>query len=321
MHIAVIFTGGTIGSRTDNGRMDVHAAANYTLLERFRSAGVTFEPVEPYSVLSENLSARELNLLQDTVCDTLRSAPDGILITHGTDSLQYTAAALALAFADTAVPLVLVSAAYPLEHPQTNGFANFEAALAFIRQGGPKGVYVSYRNDGTDTVTIHHALRLLQHGEGVADLFSLGTAAALYENGHVRITHTDTSAKAALGPVRYCDRAPILVIDSVPGNGYTYSLDGIKAVLLKPYHSATLNTDSDAFAAFCHRAREQGIPVFVSGVKAGPSYQSSARFDELHIRTAPYSTFASLYMKLWAGISLGRDLEAFANTAVSCEWL
>ena len=321
MRISVIFTGGTIGSRTQNGPTDIDAAAKYTLLEPFKADGLCFEPVEPYSILSENLSANELNRLQGTVRDVLRTTPDGIIVTHGTDTLHYTAAALALAFADADVPIVLVSAAYPLAHPQTNGFANFEGALTFIRHSGQTGVFVSYRNSGTDEVTVHHALRLLQHSEGGADLFSLGEPAARCKGDALLTACPVDGPTAALGTVTYTDAAPILVIDSVPGGRYAYTLDGVRAVLLKPYHSATLNTDSEALRAFGRRAFEAGIPVYVSGVKSGPAYQSTARFDELHIRKAPYSTAIALYMKLWAAASLDRDIDAVVNSPVACEWL
>ncbi len=322
MRISIIFTGGTIGSLTKSEWVGIDSSAKYMLLSRFENTDgeISFETVAPYSVLSENLTATELNLLQTTVRQVLDTKPDGVIITHGTDTLQYSAAAVAMAFADADVPLVFVSADYPLDNDRTNGYRNFEAAVAFIRHGGYRGVFVSYQNENADTVTVHPALRLLQHGEGLADLHSLGGATvAAYDTALHPKDYPPVKAPSPLGIVTYCEDAAILVAESLPGQRYAYDLDGVRAVLLKPYHSATLNTDSEALAALCRRAYERGIPVFVYGVKAGPAYESSARFEELHIRIAPYSTFAALYMKLWAAISLGRDLERFVNTPVADE--
>lgn len=323
MTISVIFTGGTIGSLTKKEWMGIDDATNYMLLSRFENSDndVVFQTSAPYSVLSENLSAEELNRLQSAVQQELEKHPDGIIVTHGTDTLQYTAAALEYAFADADIPVVLVSADYPLDHEQTNGYINFEAAVAFIKSRKAKGVFVSYRNSGAEKTNIHIASRLLQHGEGAADVYSIGEAVYATYDGTLTVTSElpDRGFKG-LGAVSYHRYAQILAVESAPGNDYAYSLDGIKAIILKPYHSATLNTMSEELAALCRRAQEAGIPVFVSGVKTGIGYESSKLFGALNITVAPYSTYIALYMKVWAAISLGKDVTAFVNTPLAHEW-
>lgn len=321
MTISVIFTGGTIGSLTKNEWVGIDASAKYMLLNRFSHADdVVFDTVEPYSVLSENLSAAELNRLQDAVQAELQKRPDGIIITHGTDTLQYAAAAIEFAFADAALPIVFVSADYPLDNDRSNGHINFEAAVGFIRHSGAKGVFVSYKNQNRDTVDIHMASRLRQHAESSANLYSLGDSVCATYNGALTVCRTiDAADTAALGVVPYTDDAAVLTIESVPGNRYAYALDGVKAILLKPYHSATLNTQSAALEALCQRAHTAGIPVIVAGVPSGGGYESSQRFDDLHIHVAPYSGFAALYMKLWAAVSLGRDILSAVDTPIAHE--
>ncbi len=323
MTISVVFTGGTIGSLTKKEWVGIDNATNYMLLSRFENADadITFRTVAPYSVLSENLSAAELNLLQETVKEELEKEPDGIIVTHGTDTLQHTAAALEYAFADAKVPVVLVSADYPLDNENTNGYINFEAAVALIKSREAKGVFVSYRNSHINTVDIHIASRLLQHREGSASVYSLGDAVYATYDGMLTMRSVMTSENPkGLGAVRYSNHAPILSVESVPGNPYAYTLDGIKAIILKPYHSATLNTKSEELAELCRRAKEKEIPVFVSGVKSGVAYESSKLFGYLNIKAAPYSTYVALYMKVWAAISLGEDIVEFVNTPIANEW-
>lgn len=323
MTISVIFTGGTIGSLTKKEWVGIDNATNYMLLSRFENADtdITFRTVAPYSVLSENLSAAELNLLQETVKKELEKEPDGIIVTHGTDTLQHTAASLEYAFADATIPVVLVSADYPLDNEKTNGYANFEAAVALIKSREAKGVFVSYRNSGTDTVNIHIASRLFQHSEGSADVHSLGNSVyATYDGTLALHSVTAVDNPKGLGAVLYSHHAPILSVESAPGNPYAYTLDGIKAIILKPYHSATLNTTSEELAELCRRAKEEKIPVFVSGVKSGISYESSKLFGLLNIKAAPYSTYVALYMKIWAAISLGKDIVDFVRAPIANEW-
>jgi len=59
---------------------------------------------------------------------------DGIIITHGTDTLAYTAAALSFYFNAIKIPILLVSSDYPLDDSKANGLDNFMCAVEFIRQ-------------------------------------------------------------------------------------------------------------------------------------------------------------------------------------------
>lgn len=322
MTISIIFTGGTIGSLTKKEWVGIDDSAKYMLLNRFdnKAKGVEFQISAPYSVLSENLSANELNILQAEIKSELAKKPDGIIVTHGTDSLQYTAAALEYAFADTPVPIVLVSADYPLDNEKTNGYINFEAAVEFIINTKLKGVFVSYKNSDSDIANIHIASRILQHAEGSAEIYGIGQSVCATYEGKITMLDTELSVNAkGIGVVEYSENSHILSVESVPGNSYNYSLDEIKAIILKPYHSATLNTQSEGLSKLCEKAYDSNIPVFVCGVKSGIGYESTKLFTKLNINAAPYSSFISLYMKIWVAVSRGLDIEKFVDTAIANE--
>ena len=138
MRIALILTGGTICSRVGHDgtrRSDVGTAStvleqHYRLAHPFSS--VQFEVQMPLNRLSEDL-------IPDDWCVILRSIAsldlrryDGIIIAHGTDTLEQTAGMLSAALADISIPVILVSAIEPLDESQTNGHANFEAAVKLI---------------------------------------------------------------------------------------------------------------------------------------------------------------------------------------------
>ena len=55
----------------------------------------------------------------------MKNAYDGVIITHGTDTLQYTAAFTGYIMAGAQIPIVLVSANYVLEDVRSNGVDNF----------------------------------------------------------------------------------------------------------------------------------------------------------------------------------------------------
>ena len=312
MKILVIFTGGTIGSLLKDGWISTDATANYMLLERYNNGEDVFDTVRPYSILSENLSASQLNCLQEEIAKNLNSDYDGIIVTHGTDTLHYTSCAIEYAFADSRLPIVFVSADYPLENEKSNGYKNFEAAVEFIRSGVWAGVFVSYKNDNKEETDIHIPSRILSHAECSGNVYSIdGRTFASYDGKIVLKDERTDKECCPIGITEYSAESGILCIESYPGNSYSYSLEGIRAVILRPYHSSTLNTANKGFVDFCKRASEADVPVFLVNADGKKNYESLKMLDELKIRVLPYGTFVSAYMKIWAGISTCDDASEF----------
>ena len=315
MKILVIFTGGTIGSSIKQGGADVDQTMQHVLLKQYKNdSNIEFITSSPYSVLSENLSAIELNLLQNEIAKGLESDNDGIIVTHGTDTLQYTAAAIEIAFSNTNRPIVFVSADYPLENPKTNGHINFEAAVEFIKTKKQNGVFVSYKNNTEKKTAIHIASHILQHLELDSNIYSLDSAPFATYDKEIVFNHEPIRPESSIGTVNYMSNPGILSIESCPGNHYSYSLEQVQAIILKPYHSGTLNTSNHAFCNFCRQAKERKVPVFVMSSSTNVSYKSTELYHDLGITPIYHSTYISAYIKIWAAISLGKSADTFVNT-------
>lgn len=317
MKILVIFTGGTIGSRLQDGWIGPDDSLKYTLIDNYRRAtgdSVDFVCLEPYSLLSENLSAKEINLLIKSVCDNLDKGFDGIIVTHGTDTLQYSAAALSYAVGSDSIPVVLVSSGFPLSDPRSNGDINFKAAVEFIKQRLGKGVYAAYKNDG-DCVKLHRGTELLSHPESSDFLSSLPSRcyAKFSENGFSILNSAEPVVIEALGRYELCFDPKILVITVHPGDSYCYDLSRYNAVIIRPYHSGTLDTCNPQFFAFCKAAYERNIPVFVTNIPDGAAYESSKAFEGLNVIPLLNSAFINVYVKTWIAISLGKDVNNFVS--------
>lgn len=111
-----------------------------------------FVTASPLTILSENLLPDDWKTIADCVRKRLTPDMAGVVITHGTDTLGYSAAALSFMLAGLPVPVALVSANLPLEDPRSNGTANFLAAVDFIRTEKLPGVFVFYRQQERDQV-------------------------------------------------------------------------------------------------------------------------------------------------------------------------
>ena len=110
MKLLVILTGGTIGSGFCEEFISLNENSKNVLLDGYNHLQI--DTVQPYTILSEQLKAEYINLLIKCVGENLNKDYDGIIITHGTDTLQYTASALSCIYSNTSIPVVLVSSNY-----------------------------------------------------------------------------------------------------------------------------------------------------------------------------------------------------------------
>ncbi len=307
MKILVIFTGGTIGSSVNDGWISPDSKSKKLLIERYKQKfgnEVEFITSEPYTILSENLDAKHLNLLIEEVRKAVHRNYDGIIVTHGTDTLQYSATALSYALGNNCLPVILVSSNYPLHDERANGSANFEAAVEFIKQRQGKGVFVAYRNFDNRTY-FHAGINLLTHLEYDDSVYTLNNNYyAEYVEGKIVLHRRFVDCRAAeADKTKLIEEPKILVINSHPADSFDYETNNYNAVIIRPYHSATLNTSNSKLKSFCKKASEQNIPVYVSSVTPGITYESSSQFANLAIRTTPNITFTDLFIKLWFDIS------------------
>ncbi len=324
MKILVVFTGGTIGSAVSDGWISPTEEMKYLLLEKYRERtgdDMHFDTLTPYTILSENLCAKNINSLIECVGENINNY-DGIIVTHGTDTLQYSAASLAYAFGCNCAPVVLVSSNYPINDDRANGIDNFISAVEFIKSQTGSGVFVSYKNKDEKT-KIHLASRIVSHVESFDEIYSIDNQPfAVYDE---KINHNPdfkySESGNAVADAHFCEQSQILSVVAIPGDSFNYDLLKYKAVILRPYHSGTLNTKSKAFVCFCKRAKELAIPVFVVNVHDGTTYESSKLYDDLGITVLPMCSFVSVYIKTWLAVSLEKNIKEFVCTAVMNEFL
>ncbi|GEE03321.1 L-asparaginase [Gordonia spumicola] len=133
----MITTGGTAASRTtDDGAVPVLSAAD---LVPPTSDDVTVTPVELMAVDSSSMTTRQQFEVVRAVADAFAD-PEvvGVVVTHGTDTLEETAFLVDLFAADPR-PVVFTGAQYPSDHPDSDGPANIAAAAALAADPDNRG--------------------------------------------------------------------------------------------------------------------------------------------------------------------------------------
>ncbi len=305
MNILVIFTGGTIGSTYKDGYISTEASTRYALIEKYKAQSdhrVSFVTDAPYNILSENLTGSYINKLIDCLRRHEKDDIEGIIITHGTDTLQYSAAALGMIFRSIDKPVVFVSSNYVLEDTRANGLNNFSNAVAFICKQISNGIFVSYDN------IIHDALCLFPHMQYDDKLYSLDdnifgsfSDGIFYKNDN----YVSTDLEKLLPDFIISDKklfsecAPVLCVRAVPGQLYPAISEDTRAVLLDSYHSGTLNTATHTLANFVHNATNKKIPVYLTGLQDTIQYESTKKYDSIGIKVLPKLSIITAYMLLW----------------------
>lgn|GEM_PF-3461136 len=352
-NILLIFTGGTINSVEKDGYIcpsgeeprkklvawfDSHIRGQ---LEEANLAKIRFSSMTPFEILSENLSGEYIKQISDIVERALAKPNvlldrnvvanntntgsnscfyDGILVMCGTDTLSYLTAALGLLFGDCGVPIVTVSAAYPLSDSRTNGYVNFTNAVKLVIERQLSGVFCSYENPGYyyNGKNIYPAADVLAIGNytdairSAFDCYDVPETAEMIRRGTSPFNHRKTLwQKCKLPAVMHCpdlDQASVLYLRPYPGMKYPrlhprmqnhQNVKYYDAVLLDSYHSGTYPAGTKEFEEFMQDAQEGGIPVYIVGVPEGVTYESTKAYGEYGIRILPPMTGPSAYMMLW----------------------
>ena len=141
--VLLITTGGTIASRPGDSGLapDIPASELLRCLDgltdRYR---ITTR--ELLNLDSSNIQADEWILIARTVHEALDDY-DGVVITHGTDTMAYTAAMLSFMLQGLRKPVVLTGSQMPVEDPLTDARSNMFTAFAAVECGIP-GVSIAF---------------------------------------------------------------------------------------------------------------------------------------------------------------------------------
>ncbi len=141
--ITLISTGGTVASRIDYKTGAVTTAFTpeelYMTVPELKSIA-NFRVHQLFQMFSQDMEPEHWLLLARTIKEHIENGADGVIITHGTDIMHYTAAALALMLRDLPVPVLLIGAQRSSDRGSSDAFSNMICAARFAAKGDYGGV-------------------------------------------------------------------------------------------------------------------------------------------------------------------------------------
>jgi len=140
--ILLLTTGGTIASLAGSDGLEPHRS---DVMERELNQLRTYYSITVEDVMcldSSNIRPAEWQHLARSIFD-LRAGFDGIVISHGTDTMAYSASAISFMLPNIDLPVVFTGSQLPLADMLSDGPDNLRTAFAMAASGKP-GVFLAF---------------------------------------------------------------------------------------------------------------------------------------------------------------------------------
>jgi glutamyl-tRNA(Gln) amidotransferase subunit D len=154
-NVAMIITGGTISSRLDpktGGVISTDAEEILNIAPEMKELCNVVKIEKPFMKWSENMSFLDWKKLAET-CEKLLNDEeiDGIIITHGTDFLHYTSAALSFFIQNLNKPIALTYSQRSIDRGSTDAALNLICAAKYATSDIAEVALIGHKNENDNS--------------------------------------------------------------------------------------------------------------------------------------------------------------------------
>jgi glutamyl-tRNA(Gln) amidotransferase subunit D len=181
--ISLISTGGTIASTVDyrTGAVTAQFDAEDVLRAVPDLAGLAnYRGRVVANILSENMTTDVWQDLAEVVQKEIEAGADGVVVMHGTDTMQFTASALAFML-DTPVPIVFTGSQRSADRPSSDNVMNAVCAVEAAKNDIAEVLVCMHASDSDDRCALHRGTRVRKNHTSRRDAFETVGAKPLGE--------------------------------------------------------------------------------------------------------------------------------------------
>lgn len=298
MKILLIHAGGTIGMIQTTEGFAPKLGVVEDALKHIQNSG-SFEGSADVHILeplidSANAGPEDWSRISTVIADA-HDAYDGFVITHGTDTLAYTAAALCFALEGLDKPVIVTGSMLPLTVPGNDGERNLLDALRAATTA-QVGVWVQFAGQ-----RLHGARTRKSHSTDFDAFRSEPTPSPPIQPGPVLVNHIFKPAKVAILAM-----APGLVTDI-----FQYAAEQCDGLVLRCYGSGTAPESTNLEKAL-KTAKTRGIPVLAvsqcpEGGMAFGTYAAGSILRDNAVIDGRDMTVEAAYAKMLHALSVDGD--------------
>lgn len=151
--VALVYTGGTIGSKVDyvSGGVYTFTKPDELLADVPELEGIaTLEIHNPFSILSEDMTYREWQTIAEQVAKALNDGARGVIVTHGTDTMHYSAAAISFMLQNLNAPVVYTGAQRSSDRGASDAFINLVCSAHIAAKANVAEVGICMHGSSSD---------------------------------------------------------------------------------------------------------------------------------------------------------------------------
>jgi glutamyl-tRNA(Gln) amidotransferase subunit D len=151
--ISILHTGGTIASKVDYRTGGVVSRFNPDELIGMFPGLSKYGPINSIfmgNMFSDDMRFMHYKKMAEFVKSEIESGSLGVIITHGTDTMAYSSAALSFILDNVPAPVLLVGAQRSSDRPSSDAEMNIVCAAKFIRNTDYCGVAICMHNSSSD---------------------------------------------------------------------------------------------------------------------------------------------------------------------------
>lgn len=171
--ISLLSTGGTIASTVDyrtgavSPRFDVDDVLRVIPELQGRA---NYRGRKVANLLSENMHPGVWQELAEAIASEIEAGADGIVVMHGTDTMQYTASAIAFMI-DTPVPIVFTGSQRSADRPSSDNVMNAVCAVEAAKGPIAESLICMHESESDDRCALHRGTRVRKNHTSRRDAF------------------------------------------------------------------------------------------------------------------------------------------------------
>ncbi|WP_336002068.1 Glu-tRNA(Gln) amidotransferase subunit GatD [Halorientalis halophila] len=186
--ISLISTGGTIASTVDyrTGAVTAQFDAEDVLRAVPDLAGrANYRGRVVANILSENMTPDVWQELAQAVHEEIEAGADGVVVMHGTDTMQFTASALAFML-ETPVPIVFTGSQRSADRPSSDNVMNAVCAVEAAKADCAEVLVCMHADEADERCALHRGTRVRKNHTSRRDAFETVGAKPLGEVDYER---------------------------------------------------------------------------------------------------------------------------------------
>ncbi|MFC7079605.1 Glu-tRNA(Gln) amidotransferase subunit GatD [Halorussus caseinilyticus] len=171
--VSLISTGGTIASTVDyrTGAVTAQFDAEDVLRAVPDLAGrANYRGRVVANILSENMTPDVWQDLAQAVYEEIEAGADGVVVMHGTDTMQFTASALSFML-DTPVPVVFTGSQRSADRPSSDNVMNAVCSVEAAKSDAAEVMVCMHASESDDVCALHRGTRVRKNHTSRRDAF------------------------------------------------------------------------------------------------------------------------------------------------------